>query len=278
MADRREQVAVLTYHSMNISGNRYAENDHVALASDLETIDSLGMRVIPLGDVVDWHQGRRGWESVEGGVAITLDDGAWFDYHDLDHPTCGPQRSMFNILRDHADTSPRPGGIHATSFVIASPQARDSLDHSCMIGAGWWGDDWWPAAEHSGLMEIASHSWDHLHPQLETVAQREQLKGDFREVNTEADCRAQFEDSAAYISKVLGGKRPGFFAYPWGQASRYASGEYLPGRRSSHGYRAAFTIDDRHVTRADNRWLLPRYVCGRDWQSPAQLERILTAR
>lgn len=275
MPGHSERVAVLTYHSMNISGNRYAENDHVALASDLATIDALGMRVLPLNDVLEWHQGKRRWDTVENGVAITLDDGAWFDFHDLDHPGCGPQRSMFNILRDHAAT--RPGGVHATSFVIASPQARESLDQSCMIGAGWWGDDWWLEADRSGLLEIASHSWDHLHPQLERVAQQDQHKGDFRHVNTEADCRAQFEDSARYISEVLDGKRPRFFAYPWGQASPYAAGEYLPRMQARHGYQAAFTIDDRHVSRDDSRWLLPRYVCGRDWKSPEELERILRA-
>jgi hypothetical protein len=32
---------------MNITENTYAGNDHIALASDLETIDELGFTVVP---------------------------------------------------------------------------------------------------------------------------------------------------------------------------------------------------------------------------------------
>jgi hypothetical protein len=85
---------------MNVIRNNYAENEHLALASDLETIRELGLKVIPLSQVVDWHQGSLTDEDVSACVAITFDDGSWFDFYDLHHPTCGMQRSMFNILRD----------------------------------------------------------------------------------------------------------------------------------------------------------------------------------
>ena len=42
---------------MNVIKNTYAENDHLALASDLVTISKLGFSLIPLSRVVDWHQG-----------------------------------------------------------------------------------------------------------------------------------------------------------------------------------------------------------------------------
>jgi len=119
---------------MNVIRNNYAENEQLALVSDLETSSELGMKVIPLSQVVDWHQGSLTDEDVSACVAITFDDGSWFDFYDLDHPTCGMQRSMFNILRDFNKRNGLSQPVHATSFVISSPQARSSLDKSCMIG------------------------------------------------------------------------------------------------------------------------------------------------
>ena len=47
------RVPVLTYHSNNVGGNDYANNDHVALAADLRRIRALGLRIVPLSLVVD---------------------------------------------------------------------------------------------------------------------------------------------------------------------------------------------------------------------------------
>ena len=90
------KVPVLTYHSMNINGDTYCQNDHLAFASDLETINELGFRVISLKKVVDWQLGLLPDDVTLNTVAITFDDGSWFDFYDLDHPDCGLQRSMFN--------------------------------------------------------------------------------------------------------------------------------------------------------------------------------------
>ena len=271
------QVPVLTYHSMNVIRNSYAENDHLALASDLETLHAMGFRVIPLSRVVDWHQGSLPDDEVSGAVAITFDDGSWFDYYDLDHPACGVQRSMFNILRDFQNQNPESGPAHASSFVISSPRARASLDKSCMIGKDWWGDEWWREASDSGLMDIECHSWDHVHPELDRVAQQDQLKGDFSQVKTFGDAEVQFARAGQYIAEVLGGARPTLFAYPYGEVSDYVATQYLPQFESDHGFRAAFTCEPKAVSRDDNRWLLPRFVCGPDWNSPAGLESILRA-
>lgn len=268
------KIPVLTYHSMNIIKNSYAENDHLALASDLETIGELGFRVIPLSQVVDWHQGSLMDEDVARTVAITLDDGSWFDYYDLDHPTCGLQRSMFNILRDFNERNGSTDKSHATSFVISSPRARSSLDKSGMIGKDWWGDQWWMDAVSSGMMDVECHSWDHVHPDLENVAQQNQLKGDFRQVKTFNDSEIQFTKAGEYIASVLG-NRPSLFAYPYGSASDYVVNQYLPKYQSRHQFRAAFTTEPRAVSKADNTWLLPRYVCGQDWKSSEELRDIL---
>ena len=265
---------MLTYHGNNVHDNSYAGNDHIAFESDLRTIDRMGLRILPLATVVDWHQGLLPDSEVEDGVALTMDDGSWLDYHDIEHPTCGVQKGMFKLLAAFRDETPGQATVHASSFVIASPDDRIVLDQRNLAGLGWWGDDWWSVAQRSGLMSIECHSWDHVHDTLDRVAQRDNLKGDFREIKTYDDCAAQVTQAASYIES-LAGRRPAFYAYPWGPASRYMVEEFMPTERASHRFRAAFSIDPRHVRAGDDRWFLPRYVCGRDWKAPAELKAIL---
>ena len=269
-------IPVLTYHAINVINNNYAENDHLALAADLETISELGLKIIPLSRVVDWHQGLLADKAVAGSVAITFDDGAWFDFYDLDHPTCGMQRSMFNILRDFNAQRERARQAHATSFVISSPQARASLDKTGLIGKDWWGDQWWPEAASSGILDVECHSWDHVHPELEQVAQRDQLKGDFSQVKNFADAEIQFKQAGEYIAGVLAGNSPTLFAYPYGSVSDYVVHEYLPENRPGHGFRAAFTTEPVAVSKTDSIWMLPRFVFGRDWTSLEGLKTIVS--
>jgi peptidoglycan/xylan/chitin deacetylase (PgdA/CDA1 family) len=124
-------------------------------------------------------------------------------------------------------------------------------------------------------MSIESHSWDHNHVTLDTVVQRDQLKGDFRYIDNFEDCCVQLEKSAEYIEKISG-VRPSYFAYPWGKASDYLLNHYMPEYKHRHQYRAAFSCFPKPVSREDNRWFLPRYICGHDWKSPEELSRILT--
>ena len=164
--------------------------------------------------------------------------------------------------------------LHVSSFVIASPSARSELDQKGLVGKDWWGDDWWKPAHASGLMNIECHSWDHNHPSLGKVAQKDNIKGDFKAIDSLDDCRFQVEKSAEYIEQVTG-YRPRYFAYPWGQASSYMRFTYMPKYQPEHRFRAAFSIKPGHVSRNDNIWFLPRYVCGRDWRSTRGIERIL---
>lgn len=273
------QIPVISYHAVNILSNSYPENDHIALAADLRLLHRLGYQIIPLDRVFDWHQGRLPDEDVEKTVAITLDDGSWFDFYDLEHPSCGWQRGMLGILQDFRDEvgAGNQARLHASSFVISSPAARDELDRKGLVGKGWWGDEWWPEAERSGLMSIECHSWDHNHPDLDRVAQREQLKGNFMVIDNPEDCEAQVARAADYIGEILGDRRPRYFAYPWGQASDYLRKEYLPTQQQRHGLQAAFSTEPRPVRRGDDRWALPRYVFGRDWRQAGELQAVLEA-
>jgi hypothetical protein len=274
----RLAVPVLTYHSINIDANTYAQNDHMAFAEDLRLIDKLGMRVIPLETVVNWHRGELPDSAIEAGVALTLDDGTSFDYDSIEHPTCGLQTGMFKLLAEFSREVPetRQPSLHVSSFVIVSPAARVELDRRNMVGKSWWGDDWWQPAQASGLMSIESHSWDHNHPTLAQVAQKDNQSGDFRLIATPEDCRVQIDQSGDYIETVTG-YRPRYFAYPWGQASDYLRRDYFPNCQEQHQFQAAFSSEPRPVTKRDDLWFLPRYVCGRDWKSTEELERILAA-
>lgn len=262
-------MPVLAYHANRVADNRYQGNDHVALATDLRALHEAGWRCVTLERVLDWHGGRRDDAALRRCFAVTFDDGSDFDYRDIDHPSCGVQRSLFNVLKDFGEE--HGAEVHAASFVIASPEARARLDARCLVGRGWWNDDWWAEANASGLMSIECHGWDHLHPVLDTVAQRDNLAGDFRRVATLEDCRRQLRDAAALIAARAGGRTPRFFAYPWGQYSDYLVADYLPSRREEHGFRAAFTTAPEPVRRSQDRWRLPRMVCGEAWRSPGEL-------
>lgn len=264
-------VPVLTYHAANIESNTYRANDHLALKQDLANLHRWGYSIVSLRQLFAWHQGQF---TLEGRtVAISFDDGTDFDFHDIKHPACGRQRSMANILRDHSTATGQQ--VYAALFVVASPQARELLDQRGLVGRGWWKDDWWAAANQSEELSIECHSWDHLHPDLDTVAHSDNLKGNFSAVSSWTDCDIQFRQAGDYLASKMGGARPDFFAYPWGQYSEYMTHEYLPQYQQQHGFKAAFSTEPEAVTRAHSRWALPRFVCGRDWNSPEGLEHIL---
>lgn len=265
------KMVILTYHSNNVSGTTYASNDHVALAEDLRTIERLGLPIVPLRDAVDaMFVGKGSWLYTHM-VALTCDDGSWFDWHDLPHPSFGTQVSFKNIIGQARDAGQQAS---LTSFVIASPKARKVMDERCLIGQGWWGDEWWADAAKHGV-DVQNHSWDHNHDCLDETCLPVDTRGHFRDVSSWAEADAELRQASDFIDAQCGAGHSRLLAYPYGECNDYLVNEYLPNHQSEHRLQAAFTTEPEPVTPQSNRWALGRYVCGQHWQSAEGLEALL---
>ena len=270
------RIPVLTYHAVNIAGNDYASNDHVAFAADLRLIDDLGRRIVPLQWVVDRLLGddRR---ALADCVALTCDDGSDFDWSDLDHPQHGMQRSLRNCMLDfqgERGVEAQPD-LHLTCFVIASPEAREHLDRNCLAGRGWMSDRWWRSALASGRIGIENHSFDHNHAAIPAPGIDGMQRGTFLTVDNRARADAQIADAARVIDAVIAPQRTSLFCYPYSHVNDYLRTEYFPQYERVHGMRAAFGDGASPVSESSDRWNLPRYICGHHWKSPDELRAIL---
>lgn len=270
------QVPILTYHGVNIAGNAYDGNDHVAFAADLELIHRLGLRIVPVHWVVDQLLGHTD-RDLRGCVALTCDDGSNFDYDDLDHPDHGVQLSFYNALADFRRRHGRAAqpNLHLTCFVIADPAARARMDTACLVGRDWMRQDWWRDAQASGLIAIENHSWDHNHPCLDSPGPHGLVRGDFFAVASEAQAEFEITQAQHYIAEQMKPDSARLFCYPFGHVNSFLKDDWLPRRGPSVGLDAAFGDGAVPVTLHSPRWNLPRYICGWHWKTPERLEEIL---
>lgn len=263
------KAAILAYHSQNIAGDEPANNDHVALAADLEVLHAAGCRFVSLSTLVDTVFTGDSPAPDSRLVCLTFDDGCDYDVRTLEFPGHGMQPGLLQVMESfigrHGSTS-QPG-LHATSFVIASPDARRIIDNKSLFGYGHMSDDWWRAADAHPLMAIGNHGWDHNHPDLE---EGQYARGGFKMVNNFEHCQQQVVQAADFIEKKTG-RKPSFFAYPFGESSEYIRSKYFPLHRDQHRCLAAIGTGPGLVSAQSNRWNLPRFVCGRDWSTPAEL-------
>jgi len=267
------KAAILAYHSQNIAGNETRNNDHVALAADLEALHAAGCRFVSLATLVDTVFAGGEQASHAPLVCLTFDDGCDYDVRSLEFPGHGVQPGLLQIMEDFAERHGKAAqpGLHATSFVIASPEARRQIDGKSLFGSGHMSDDWWKKADAHPMMAIGNHGWDHNHPDLE---EEHYPRGGFEQVNSAGHCHQQVVQAAEYIARQTG-RSPRFFAYPFGESSAYIREEYFPIRRDEHGCLAAIGTDPGMVSAKSDRWNLPRFVCGRDWSAPAELLAVL---
>lgn len=269
------RVPILTYPTLAIGGVAYADNPLVAFAADLQAVTEAGFRIRPVRDIVDAWLAEDA-AALRDVVGLCLDDGSDFDARDLDHPTAGRQRSALHAMEDFRRASPgEQPGLHATSFVVASPQARAALDKACMVGSGWWSDTWWDEALASGLMHIGNHSWDHNHEALPEELSPVRRRGTFHAIDRKDLADHEIAQSARLLRARADNPGLGLFAYPYGEAPPYLTHANLPREAESLGLVAAFTDRFGYLEATSDRWLIPRFVWGRDWRSTADLQSIL---
>lgn len=268
-------IPVLTYHAANVAGTAYAGNDHVALAHDLRLIDALGWRIIPLDAVLDILDGRRPAPD-RPCLALSFDDGTEFDVRPIEWPGLGRQPGFLPILQAfRAEAGERQPELHATCFVIASPAARAAMDRECLFGGGVMGEAWWPQAVASGLIGIGNHSWDHNHPVAPEDAPDGLPRGGFHAVDNDVRAHWQIARAQDYIQARVPGHAVRHFGYPYGDCNGFLSRHWLPQHGPALGLAAAWTTDGRPASASEDRWALPRYVCGLHWRSPDGLRQLL---
>ena len=130
------------------------------------------------------------------------------------------------------------------------------------LEAGALGDDWWAKAIDTGLIGIGNHSWDHLHPALETVAHSRQVRADFTQVSTSADADAQIREAMTYINARTHGRAAPFFAYPFGHCNYYLAYVWFPSKGKGICLSAAFTTEPKAIDASQSVWRLPRFRAG----------------
>ena len=271
--DPKLKAAILTYHSQNISGNDTSNNDHKALEADLQALHSAGCRFVSVQSLVNSLFGDEvpdpGEDTDRPVVCLTFDDGCDFEVRTLEFAGFGIQPGFLSIMEDFIqqhgeDAQP---GLHATSFVIASPQARQIIDQGSLFGQGHMSDDWWRSAANHPLLDIGNHGWDHNHPDL---AEEHHSRGGFTVIDTLEHCRRQVVQAGEFIQGITG-QWPQVFAYPFGESSDYIRDEFFPEYGHEHHSVAALGTRAGLVSAQSSRWDLPRFVCGRDWSSPGEL-------
>lgn len=264
------RVAVLAYHSQDIQGNDYHNNDHVALAEDLRLIAGLRLPLVPAVAVAEALAGRM--TLPERCVALTCDDGADLDFIDVVDPVHGFQKSFHTVLTEASAEAEPP---LMTAFVIADPEARQVLERTCLDGKPWMNEAWWPRAVATGRWHLGCHSWDHQHPSLPPYADLPPERTMFHAVDNLAAAERQIRRAVEYLRHRAANPGDRLFAYPYGNWTDYLVREYLPNHAGQHGLIAAFTTRPEILHEAANPWLLPRYVCRADWKTPEGLATIL---
>ena len=130
------KAAILTYHSQNVAGNDTANNDHVALAADLDALHAAGCRFVSLTTLVDIVYSTAPTDYGSPLVCLTFDDGCDYDVRSLEFPGHGIQPGLLQLMESFVEKhgSDAQPGLHATSFVIASPEARRCTARGIEVG------------------------------------------------------------------------------------------------------------------------------------------------
>lgn len=271
------RIPILAYHSANVRGSGYADNDHVALAADLRTLTDLGWRVVPLQRALAIARGEAAPPECAGVVALTCDDGPLLDFEPLQYQGVAVPgfRGVFDAFQAERGANAQPE-LHMSCFVLGSPQARADLGRAVFGEQSWMGEAWWTKATRDGRFAIENHSSDHNHELVARSAHKHNARGRFDSIDTAEECEAEVAYAQDYIGE-RSGRRPRYFAYPWGQSSAYLRESWLPQHAARLGLEAAFGTRPDYLDADSPPFDLPRFVCGPDWRSPDDFARLLCA-
>ena len=101
-------ATLLTYHSQNVAGSETGNNDHVALAADLEALHAAGARFVSLGSLVNGLFSGGILPTGQPLVCLTFDDGCDFDVRSLEFPGFGRKRVFCKSWRILYSVMARP--------------------------------------------------------------------------------------------------------------------------------------------------------------------------
>lgn len=270
----QKKIPIFCYHSLTAYGTAYHENDHTALESDLKSLKNEGYRAISINDTVAFIRGKKNFSRSDKVFLLTFDDAPYWDYFNYSDNVLGTVKSFAQIIKESGmfTSDNRP-----VSFAIASEEARNILDKTCIAGRGEWDSSWWEKSIDQGIFEVANHSWDHVHPTLDKVCQRNNHKGDFSLIKTYDDANLQIREANIEIKRIVNSKNSNYFAYPYGHVSDYLKNTYFPNYTKEHNIIAAFSTGGRFATKKDSIWDIPRLVCGEHWKSSQEFIKIITA-
>ena len=268
-------IPVLCYHSWRIEGSDYASNDHVAMEQDLRALREAGYQLLSVPLLVAALRDGSACErfAEEKLVSVTFDDGFLYDVEDMTHTEQGLVPSFHTLLnRDDQIPERFDDGPKSVAFVIASDEARHDLRFSS-DPEGYWDlrSDWWLAATEGDTIAIGNHSWDHTHPEVSEVRQREGRKGSFLAIDSTDDAHAQVIEAHRTIDQQTQGRALKIFCYPYGDVPSFLRDEYLPTQGAAAGLEAAFGTGGDLVRPDSNLWNLPRLVCGEHWREEGAL-------
>lgn len=270
---KRQTIPVLCYHGMNADTTVYWGNDHLALTSDLQTLERLNYRLVDGMTVVDFILGKKRFSHTDKVVCISFDDAPTLDFYDFHSPKVGPVTSFRDILHNANIFQRSQSAI--LNFAIADEQARNEIDVQCILGNDDMTSRWWESAIDEKLYYIANHSWDHMHEVVSQIAHSRGEKGNFYAVDNYTDADKQIRQAYEKLNHIVNGKATPLFGYPYGHINDYLRDDYFPNYQHEHQQQGAFTTDGEYVSRESNRWAIPRFVCGQHWNSPETFEAIL---
>lgn len=270
-------IPVLCYHSWRL-GAGYGDNDHIALAADLRTLAARGYQPISLTAIARLLRAEIPLSAAFGKrlIGISFDDGHDSDFYSFSDTTGKPQPAMVDLLAAYAPKLPRwDSGPMATSFVIASSAARQAIDQHSQLDPFQRHEQWWSTACDADLLGVANHSWDHTHPAVAQVRQRENQTGNFWGVDTFADAEGQIAAAQHYLIALTQNRQQPLFAYPYGEVPEYLAHHYLPEQQRQLGLIGAYSTAGSIVDASCSPWFIPRLVCGWHWCSEQDFARLL---